>query len=68
MRKFSFRKLRNTLNNDGVMLNQTFHVYVNNDDVRSFTTQPEVVKYLQEYVKFNEIFRFEIYKSTLQQL
>lgn len=62
------RSIKKKLSGEGEAVSSQFFVCLNNEPVRSYETEQEVIQYVKSYLEFNQIFSFELYKSTLIKL
>lgn len=59
---FKNRKLAKRLQKIGVQVDETFMVYINNDDGKSFNSYADTLTYIKEYRECNAIFKLQIFR------
>lgn len=62
MKMFKWLKLRKRVKKDGVLIETSFALFLNNQDMIQFPSRDALQKYLKEYRTNNEIFKMQLYR------
>lgn len=63
-----FRKFRKRLNQCDDVVMVEYVLYINNDAERTFKQESDLITFVSDYMKMNEVFYINVFVHTVKQL